>query len=116
MSTPTDPPPLPCDARVAPCVISDEPERWFDPSVTASAAARLCSGCPVTGECLTAAMTMEAGASVYGRWGVWAGMTPVQRALLHRRRTRAARTTKEGHAMKLTTRPSRSRSTPAAAR
>lgn len=56
-------------------------------------AKRLCSVCPwqVKEECLSEAMAEEA-ALRQGRWGIRGGLTEEERALLHRRMVRRART------------------------
>lgn len=82
---------LPFNAAGAPCVESSAPEAWFTPGLTPEQAGALCTGCPVMAECLAVAMTAEGslvGGKFSGRYGVWGGLTPDQRAALHRRRTR----------------------------
>ena len=46
----------------------------------------ICNGCPVRQECLDFAMAMEGNASVRGRWNIYGGRTPAQRAALAAKR------------------------------
>ena len=48
-------------------------------------AKRVCHECPVTIHCLRLALYLEDGLAETSRWGMWAGLTPQQRALLDRR-------------------------------
>ena len=50
----------------------------------------VCRGCPVTTQCLAAAMAAE-GSRVTGRFGMWGGMDPQQRTNLLRSQQRVAR-------------------------
>ena len=53
---------------------------FFDP-VNAAAAQAVCAACPLIDACRRAALTAEGSTSVYGRFGVVGGMTPLDRAL-----------------------------------
>lgn len=50
-------------------------------------AIRICNGCPVRQECLDFAMDVEGDASVRGRWNIYGGRTPAQRAALAAKRS-----------------------------
>jgi len=65
-----------------PCQLAD-PDIWFTPSSEAVAVAA-CRQCPARGACLRAAMDAEGTARTSSRFGVWGGLTPMQRSALHR--------------------------------
>ena len=85
----------PFDATDAPCVTSGRPDRWFQeagsPEAIAAYARQLCTGCPVRDACLDYAMTVEGRAGATSRFGVYGGLSSLQRALLARRATRKPR-------------------------
>ena len=56
-------------------------------------ARRICQTCPVRTLCLETAMTLEGDHTAQYRGGMWGGLTPHQRYLLHRRRTAEPDTT-----------------------
>lgn len=58
-----------------PC--EDQPDLWFDEDTEVEAKAR-CSSCPFKAECLQRALAFEA--SEKYRWGVWGGLTALERA------------------------------------
>lgn len=74
--------------RQARCVDADPgvffPEKGDNPQ----AAKRLCETCPVTGECLAYALDLEADAG--GRYGVFGGSRPNERARMANHRRQAA--------------------------
>lgn len=51
-----------------------------------SVAVGVCETCPVRLQCLAFALTLEGGATVNGRHGVYGGKTPEQRASVYKRR------------------------------
>lgn len=58
-----------------------DPDLWFtDAAWAVKEAVRLCQACPVLAQCRTYALTMEASQSGWSRWGVYAAMTPRERA------------------------------------
>lgn len=61
------------------------PDQWFSESPDGlAAAAELCAGCPIAEKCLAVAMRAEHGTGPYSRYGVFGGLTPIQRyALAH---------------------------------
>ena len=65
-----------------PCQLAD-PDIWFTPSSEAAAAAA-CRQCPAREACLQVAMDVEGTARTSSRFGVWGGLTPMQRSALHR--------------------------------
>ncbi|WP_065573605.1 WhiB family transcriptional regulator [Micrococcus luteus] len=65
-----------------PCQLAD-PDIWFTPSSEAEAVAA-CRQCPAHEACLRAAMDAEGTAHTSSRFGVWGGLTPMQRSALHR--------------------------------
>jgi len=68
-------------ARFAACVGTD-PELFFPPpGVPAAAAKQVCAGCLVRQLCLEWAVETEQ------RFGVWGGMSPVERQVVKRGRT-----------------------------
>lgn len=86
--------PLPFDATGAPCTTDGMIEQWFISSPGPEQARALCTGCQVIAECLSMAMRLEnprTGSTYSGRFGIWGGLTPHQRTLLHRRQVRAAK-------------------------
>lgn len=50
-------------------------------------AKRICRACPVRAACLNEAMSVE-NDSMRGRFGIYGGLTPTERAALAKRRTR----------------------------
>lgn len=65
-----------------PCQLAD-PDIWFTPSSEAAAVAA-CWECPAREVCLQVAMDVEGTARTSSRFGVWGGLTPMQRSALHR--------------------------------
>lgn len=65
-----------------PCQLAD-PDIWFTPSSEA-VAVEACRQCPARDACLRAAMDAEGTARTSSRFGVWGGLTPMQRSALHR--------------------------------
>ena len=65
-----------------PCQLAD-PDIWFTPSSEAVAVAA-CRECPAREVCLQVAMDAEGTARTSSRFGVWGGLTPMQRSALHR--------------------------------
>lgn len=65
-----------------PCQMAD-PDIWFTPSSEAVAVAA-CWKCPAREVCLQVAMDAEGTARTSSRFGVWGGLTPMQRSALHR--------------------------------
>lgn len=83
--------------RAAACAAVD-PETFYpldlDPTGPAVAAARrVCAGCPVRAECLADVM---AGEDPARRWGVTAGLTADERAVLYATRRAVAGVTRQG--------------------
>ena len=70
------------EAERTPCQLAD-PDIWFTPSSEAVAVAA-CWKCPAREVCLRAAMDAEGTARTSSRFGVWGGLTPMQRSALHR--------------------------------
>lgn len=60
-------------AQVDPALHFPEPGESYAP------ARRVCRACPVTAECLTWVMEVEAGAGAESRHGMWAGLQPHER-------------------------------------
>ncbi len=60
-------------------------------------AARFCTGCPVTRQCLQLAMDAEGGAAVGSRYGVFGGLSPAQRRALYERRIDRRNATQLAH-------------------
>jgi WhiB family transcriptional regulator, redox-sensing transcriptional regulator len=52
-------------------------------------AKRICQACPVRTWCLNTTMNTEGKKGAENRHGIRGGLTPVERAALHRRRTRS---------------------------
>lgn len=52
---------------------------------------KVCGRCPVRSRCLETALALEAGTRKDGRFGMWGGMTPLERLELARERARALR-------------------------
>ena len=64
-------------ACAAPC--ESDPDLHFDYK-RAPEAARMCRACPAREACLALALDMESGQGPTGRYGVWGGLTPAERA------------------------------------
>ena len=68
---------------------------WFYPTNTVDGigqARAICAACPVRRECLADCMRHEGGRAAASRFGVFAGLSPRQRARLHQKlRDRARR-------------------------
>ena len=60
-----------------PC--ESDPDLHFDDN-RAPEAARMCRACPAREQCLAEALLHEAGKTTSGRYGIWGGLTPKQRA------------------------------------
>lgn len=60
-----------------PC--ESDPDLHFDDN-RAPEAARMCRACPAREACLALALDMESGQGPTGRYGVWGGLTPAERA------------------------------------
>lgn len=73
-----------------------DPELWFSDAPDKSRIATedreyakaICNGCPVRQQCLDLAMAHESG-SHWHRFGIYGGLTPNERAALHRKGTAA---------------------------
>lgn len=76
----------PLDSPAPPC--HWDPDGWFPDGHGSNfpqpvrGAIRACSPCPYRGPCLDAALDYEQGIGPYGRYGIWGGFTPGQRARL----------------------------------
>jgi WhiB family redox-sensing transcriptional regulator len=73
------------------CRTVTDPEVFFPATVLGrnaddvhAPARRICATCPVTVDCLSDAMDHERGMARFYRSGVWGGLSPRQRADLHR--------------------------------
>ena len=89
--TDTDPGP---DWRTQAACLDRDPELFFphpsDETVADQVALKWCSTCPVTEQCLKAALAFERGQDSM-RFGIWGGRTPEERARIDRQRgSRAA--------------------------
>jgi WhiB family transcriptional regulator, redox-sensing transcriptional regulator len=71
----------------APCRELD-PDLFFpSPEVALAGYAgvrRVCAACPVRTQCLDYAMAMEGNSDRFHRSGMWGGLTPGERAALHK--------------------------------
>lgn len=77
-ATPSRTPPPPKPGQT-PC--QADPDLWHsDQPDEQQVAARACQGCPVREQCLAEALLHEAGKTTSGRYGIWGGLTPKQRA------------------------------------
>jgi hypothetical protein len=70
---------------------ADNPEAWYDPTLTTGQgnpqrARALCFGCPYTTQCLDAALDYEHGQPLTQRFGVWGGTLPWERAAIEKQR------------------------------
>ena len=65
-----------------------DPDLHFDDN-RAPEAARMCRACPAREACLALALDMESGQGPTGRYGVWGGLTPAERAAFCRQKTAA---------------------------
>lgn len=85
---PTSEPPPNWRLRAA-CRDADKPDAFFShPSDALGAdqvALQRCSTCPVTEQCLKAALAFERGQDSM-RFGIWGGLTPEERARIDRQR------------------------------
>lgn len=71
-----------------------DPEAWFPPPGGSAPVARaLCQTCPAIDPCLEAALDFEGTVNRLGRFGIWGGLTPQQRA--NEAQLRAAETRRE---------------------
>jgi WhiB family redox-sensing transcriptional regulator len=71
----------------------DDPRVFVPDSRTPDAylaAKAICATCPVTGDCLDYAMTVEGSAAAPSRYGVYGGLSPEERYARYRRERRAA--------------------------
>ena len=61
-------------------------DAWFDDvrSAETARAVGICCRCPVVDECLAAALRLEEGLPAAMRFGVWGGLSPVERARMPR--------------------------------
>lgn len=65
-----------------PCTVHPEPDLWHGNVGEQQYATRLCQPCPVRQECLAYVLHVERVYAESGRWGVWGGLLPAQRAKL----------------------------------
>lgn len=65
----------------------DDPEIWFKDKHQAEAR-RICQGCIVQSQCLSAELDAEGGKPAENRYGIRGGLSPDERAKLHRTRSR----------------------------
>lgn len=69
-----------------------DPEMWFSDNLDDQIAARsACADCPFITTCLSAALDHEGARSPQGRFGIWGGHTPTDRANLARRQWRGSK-------------------------
>lgn len=84
--------------RFAPCRRHEDPDIWFPDGATsirdlerAAEAKFWCGVCPVLIECEAFVMALEGSKSASARFGIWAGLTPEERAARVRVEQRARR-------------------------
>lgn len=76
------------DWRIHAVCAGEDPNIWYDHATNVEAvrfAKAICESCPVQRECLSAAMRAEGSANALGRYGIWGGLTPQERARQARR-------------------------------
>ena len=74
--------PQPADWTRAAACLGEDPDAFFpeDKRDDIRRTKNLClHTCPVRRECLTDVLTYEAATPLYGRHGIWAGLTPAER-------------------------------------
>lgn len=72
----------------------EDPEIWFPKpkpgrETDYSIPREICAACPIRERCLEYAMQREGSRAADSRWGMWGGLTGIERANLARRRRRA---------------------------
>lgn len=71
---------------------ADDPDMWYSDSLADKMLAQsVCRQCPFIAACLAASEVVEGGKEASGRFGIWAGLTPEQRATITRKNQRTAR-------------------------